>query len=66
MEASKLGFGVLIGRSDNGLQKRVVFVTMRCKKVGRIELLSRNSNKMILVREHVNVKQSQTSRESRF
>ncbi|XP_050908354.1 protein FAR-RED ELONGATED HYPOCOTYL 3-like [Lathyrus oleraceus] len=34
MEASKLGFGVVIGRSDNGLDRRCVFVTMTCERIG--------------------------------
>lgn len=31
LEASKLGFGVIIGKSYNGSDRRTAFVTMRCK-----------------------------------
>lgn len=32
MVASNLGFGIVIGRSNNGLNKRQPFVTMRCER----------------------------------
>lgn len=35
METSKLGFGVVIGRFDNGSDRRCVFVTMTCKRSGK-------------------------------
>lgn len=35
IEASKLGFSVVIGRSDNGSDKRCVFVTMTCERSGK-------------------------------
>lgn len=31
-EASKLGFGVVIGRSGNDSDRRVAFVTRRCER----------------------------------
>lgn len=34
-EASKLGFVVVIGRSDNGSDERVAFVIMRCERSGK-------------------------------
>lgn len=34
MEARKLVFGVVIGRSDNGFDRRQTFATMRCKISG--------------------------------
>lgn len=34
-EASKLGFGVIIGRSDNGSDIRCTFVTMTCERKGK-------------------------------
>lgn len=34
MEASKLGFGVLIIRFDNGSHRRLAFVTLRCERSG--------------------------------
>lgn len=35
MEASKVGFGVFIKRSDNGLERRYNFVTMTCETSGK-------------------------------
>ncbi|XP_050895720.1 uncharacterized protein LOC127102392 [Lathyrus oleraceus] len=35
MEVSKLGFGVLIGRFDNGPDRRCIFVTMICERSGK-------------------------------
>lgn len=34
-DASKMEFGVVIGRSDNGLDKRCAFVTMTCERSGK-------------------------------
>lgn len=34
MAAAKLGFNVIIGRSDNGSDRRHTFVTMRCETSG--------------------------------
>lgn len=35
MEASKLGFGVVIVRSDNDSDRRGTFVTMTCERSGK-------------------------------
>ncbi|XP_050890066.1 uncharacterized protein LOC127095415 [Lathyrus oleraceus] len=35
MEASKLEFSVVIGRSDNGSDRRCAFVTMTCERSGK-------------------------------
>lgn len=34
MEAGKLGFDIVIGRSDNGFDRRQTFITMRCERSG--------------------------------
>ena len=34
-EATKLGFGVVIGRSDNGTDRRNAFVTLTCERGGK-------------------------------
>ncbi|XP_058776039.1 uncharacterized protein LOC131650342 [Vicia villosa] len=34
MVGRKLGFGIVIGRSDNGSNRRQTFVTMRCEQSG--------------------------------
>lgn len=39
MQTSKLGFGVVIGRSDNGSDRRCVFVTMICERSGKYRTL---------------------------
>ncbi|XP_058783295.1 uncharacterized protein LOC131657971 [Vicia villosa] len=45
-EASKLGFNIVIGRSDKGYDRRYTFVTLRCKRSGKyanhIRKLKRN------------------------
>ncbi|XP_058742605.1 uncharacterized protein LOC131615125 [Vicia villosa] len=45
-EATKLGFNVVIGRSDNGTDKRNAFVTLTCERSGkymcRIQKLKRD------------------------
>ena len=35
METSKLGFTVVIGRSDNGSDRRGAFMTMTCERSGK-------------------------------
>ncbi|XP_050895587.1 uncharacterized protein LOC127102230 [Lathyrus oleraceus] len=45
MEASKLGFDVVIGRSDNGLDKRCAFETMTCERSGKYITPLRNFKK---------------------
>ncbi|XP_050885353.1 uncharacterized protein LOC127090371 [Lathyrus oleraceus] len=42
METSKLGFSVVIGRPDNGLDRRCVFVTMTCERSEKYKTLLRN------------------------
>ncbi|XP_050908120.1 uncharacterized protein LOC127121717 [Lathyrus oleraceus] len=42
MEASILGFGVVIGRSDNGSGRRCAFVTMTCEISGKYRTLLQN------------------------
>ncbi|XP_058750751.1 uncharacterized protein LOC131623746 [Vicia villosa] len=37
-EASKLGFGVVIARSDNGTSRRKAFVVMKCERGGKYVL----------------------------
>ncbi|XP_058776635.1 uncharacterized protein LOC131650959 [Vicia villosa] len=36
-EASKLGFGVVIARSDNDTSRRQAFVVMRCERDGKVD-----------------------------
>ncbi|XP_050878166.1 uncharacterized protein LOC127081984 [Lathyrus oleraceus] len=42
MEAAKLGFGVVIRRSDNGLDRRCAFVTMTCERSEKCKTSLRN------------------------
>ncbi|XP_058776984.1 uncharacterized protein LOC131651336 [Vicia villosa] len=42
IKASKLGFGVVIGRFDNGLDRRGAFVTLTCKRSGKYKPHLRN------------------------
>ncbi|CAK8533774.1 unnamed protein product [Lathyrus sativus] len=42
MEASELGFGVVIRRFDNGSDRRCTFVTMVCKRSGKYRTPLRN------------------------
>lgn len=42
MEASKLGFGAVIGRCDNGSDRRCTFVTMTCKRRDKYRTSLRN------------------------
>ncbi|XP_050896729.1 uncharacterized protein LOC127103519 [Lathyrus oleraceus] len=53
MEASKLGFGVVIGRSDNGSDRICAFVTMTYERSGNIKLLSGFSKETTLVQENL-------------
>ncbi|XP_050920384.1 uncharacterized protein LOC127138021 [Lathyrus oleraceus] len=56
MKTSKLGFGVVIGSSENGSDRRRAFVTMTCERSGA-EIL----NKTTLVQENVSVPLSRAS-----